>query len=235
MQREHRRVLQEVWAQRSKDTILKSPRELVILASIIEKETGRSDERPRVSGVFHNRLERKMRLESDPTIIYGLTDGKGVLNRAITRADIEQVTPYNTYRISGLPPGPIANPGRAALEAAANPSRTSDLFFVADGTGGHAFAETYAQHSRNVDRWRQIEVQRRREEAQGPRPEAQPSRPTNATPGEPETTGRIESVPAPAAPGFEAPLRRASDGQSFAAPAAPAARSGGEALRPLVD
>ena len=157
MERAQRQVLQEVWSRRSPDLPLKSPADLVILASIVEKETGRADERTRVASVFVNRLNRNMRLESDPTIIYGIVGGKGSLGRPIMANEIRQPTPYNTYVINGLPPGPIANPGRAAIEAAANPSRTRDIFFVADGTGGHAFAETLEQHNRNVVRWRQLE------------------------------------------------------------------------------
>ena len=130
---------------------------MVTLASIVEKETGKADERPRVAGVFVNRLEKHMRLDSDPTIVYGLVLGKGTLGRSITKADLNQPTPYNTYIIDGLPPGPICNPGKAALEAVANPARSKDLYFVADGTGGHAFAETLDQHQKNVARWRQIE------------------------------------------------------------------------------
>lgn len=162
MQREQKRLVNEIWNRRAKDlTTIKNPRELVTLASIVEKETGRADERNRVAGVFHNRLEKKMRLQSDPTITYGIVGGKpGGLGRPISRADIDRPTPYNTYTINGLPPGPIANPGRASMEATANPSRTKELFFVADGTGGHAFAETLEQHNRNVMRWRQIEAQR---------------------------------------------------------------------------
>ena len=129
----------------------------MILASVVEKETGRADERSRVASVFINRLMKRMKLQSDPTIVYGLVGGKGTLGRGIMRSEIETATPYNTYVIEGLPPGPIANPGRAALEAVANPSRTKDLYFVADGSGGHAFAETYDQHQRNVARWRQLE------------------------------------------------------------------------------
>lgn len=159
MTAEHRRVLAEVWQRRVPDLPLKTPADLVILASIVEKETGRSDERTRVASVFVNRLNRNMKLESDPTIIYGLTSGKGALGRPILASEIRQPTPYNTYVINGLPPGPISNPGRASLEAVAMPSKTRDLFFVADGTGGHAFAETYEQHQRNVLRWRQIESQ----------------------------------------------------------------------------
>jgi UPF0755 protein len=160
MASEQRRVLNEIWNRRAKDLPLRNPRELVTLASIVEKETGRADERPRVASVFFNRLEKKMRLQSDPTIVYGLVGGKATLGRPISRADIDRPTAYNTYTIPALPPGPIANPGRAAMEASANPSRTRDLFFVADGTGGHVFAETLEQHNRNVARWRQIEAQR---------------------------------------------------------------------------
>lgn len=161
MTRDQRRILGEVWGKRPADLPIKTPQELVILASIVEKETGRADERPRVAGVFINRLNRKMKLQSDPTIVYGLVGGKGTLGRGIARAEITQATPYNTYVIDGLPPGPIANPGRAALEAVVNHSRTKDLYFVADGSGGHAFAETLEQHNRNVVRWRQVETARR--------------------------------------------------------------------------
>jgi UPF0755 protein len=161
-----KRLLQEVWERRSPDLPIKSAEELVTLASIVEKETGKADERTRVAGVFINRLARRMRLESDPTIIYGLVGSKGTLGRQLSRADKAQLTPYNTYVIFGLPPGPIANPGRASLEAAANPSRTRELYFVADGTGGHVFAETYDQHLKNVGRWRDIEREQREAEAQ---------------------------------------------------------------------
>ncbi len=151
------KAIEEVWKGRATDLPIKSPGEMVTLASIVEKETGKADERPRVAGVFINRLEKHMRLESDPTIVYGLALGKGTLGRSITKADLNQSTPYNTYIIDGLPPGPICNPGKAALEAVANPARSKDLYFVADGTGGHVFAETFDQHQRNVAHWRQIE------------------------------------------------------------------------------
>ena len=157
MQEDQKRVLDQVWARRAADIPLRSSFELLTLASIVEKETGKADERPRVAGVFINRLTKRMRLQSDPTIVYGLVGGKGTLGRGILRSEVERPTLYNTYQIDGLPPGPIANPGRAALEAVANPSRTRDLYFVADGTGGHVFAETLEQHQRNVTRWRQIE------------------------------------------------------------------------------
>ena len=143
MQQAHRHLLQEVWEHRMADLPVRTPEQLVILASIVEKETGKADERSRVASVFVNRLKNKMRLQSDPTIIYGLTGGKGSLGRPILKSEIDQPTPYNTYVIDGLPPGPIANPGRASLEAAANPARTKDLYFVADGTGGHVFSENY--------------------------------------------------------------------------------------------
>ncbi len=154
------RLLQQIWARRSQDLPLRTPEELVILASIVEKETGKAEERPRVAGVFVNRLNRRMRLQSDPTIIYGIVGGRGALGRPILQSEIQRLTPYNTYQIDGLPPTPIANPGRAAMEAVANPVRHRDLFFVADGTGGHVFAETLEQHNRNVANWRRIERER---------------------------------------------------------------------------
>ena len=157
MQEDDRRTVEQIWARRAPDLPLRSPFDLVTLASIVEKETGKADERSRVAGVFINRLRKHMRLQSDPTIVYGLVAGQGTLGHSITRAELDRRTPYNTYQVDGLPPGPIDNPGRAALEAVANPSRTSDLYFVADGTGGHAFAETVDEHNKNVQRWRQIE------------------------------------------------------------------------------
>jgi len=158
MKKAQERRLAEIWSHRSDGLPLATPRDLVILASIVEKETGKADERPRVAAVFINRLKRGMRLETDPTVLYGIYGGKAWLeSRTITRADLASPNPYNTYRIQGLPPGPICNPGRAAMEAVANPSRTAELFFVADGTGGHVFAETLEEHNRNVARWRAIE------------------------------------------------------------------------------
>jgi UPF0755 protein len=159
MQQAQKRTLAEIWERRSPDVPLKSPDQLVTLASIVEKETGKPDERSRVAAVFVNRLRQKIKLQSDPTIIYGLVGGKGTLGRPIKRSEIIQPSPYNTYVIEGLPPAPISNPGRASLEAAANPARTRDLFFVADGTGGHAFTETYDQHQKNVAKLRAMEKQ----------------------------------------------------------------------------
>jgi UPF0755 protein len=157
MQQAQARVVQEVWERRMPDLPLRTPQQLVILASIVEKETGRPDERTRVAAVFVNRLKQRMKLQSDPTIIYGIAGGKATLGRPILKSEIEQHTPYNTYVIEGLPPGPISNPGRAALEAVASPARTKELYFVADGTGGHAFSETLEQHQRNVARLRALE------------------------------------------------------------------------------
>ncbi|MEA2994524.1 MAG: hypothetical protein QOG74_73 [Alphaproteobacteria bacterium] len=200
MQQGQRRVLQEIWDHRMADLPLKSPEQLVTLASIIEKETSRPEERTRVAAVFVNRLKQKIKLQSDPTIIYGLVGGKGTLGRPIMESEIRQPTPYNTYVIEGLPPGPIANPGRASLEAAANPARTKEIFFVADGTGGHAFAENYDQHQKNVERLRAIERQQRGESTAS----AVPAMPAGsaAQPGQPPTPAVKRSVarptPAPA-------------------------------------
>jgi UPF0755 protein len=169
-----------VWDRRNSDLPLKTPEQLVILASIIEKETGKPEERTRIAAVLANRLKQKMKLQSDPTIIYGLVFGKGALGHPLTKSEIAQPTPYNTYVIDGLPPGPIANPGRASIEAAANPARTKELYFVADGTGGHAFAESYDQHLKNVARLRAIEQDLR---GDAPAPDAQtPPSPTRAAP-----------------------------------------------------
>jgi UPF0755 protein len=168
MQAAQKRLVAEIWEHRNPDVPLKSPEQLVTLASIVEKETGKADERSRVAAVFANRLQKKMKLQSDPTIIYGLVGGKGTLGRPIKRSEISQPSPYNTYAIDGLPPGPIANPGRASLEAAANPARTRDLFFVADGTGGHAFSESLDAHQKNVAKLRTIEKQTQNDRAELP-------------------------------------------------------------------
>ena len=155
----HDDALDELWATRARNLPIATKADAVILASIVEKETGIADERPRVASVFVNRLRRGMRLESDPTIIYGVSQGRP-LGRGITRSELDRATAYNTYKIDGLPPTPIANPGRAAIAAVLNPPQTNELFFVADGTGGHAFAATLAEHQRNVARWREIERSR---------------------------------------------------------------------------
>ena len=157
-------ILAEAWANRVDGLPLASPEEALILASIIEKETGVAEERRQVASVFVNRLNRGMRLQTDPTVIYGVTQGKGVLGRGLRQSELRGETPWNTYVIEGLPPTPIANPGRASIEAALDPDDTPFVFFVADGTGGHAFAETLEEHNRNVAVWRRIEAER---EAQG--------------------------------------------------------------------
>ena len=240
MQRDQRRVLNEIWAKRGKDIPVKTPNDLVILASVIEKETGRADERSRVAGVFVNRLNKSMKLQSDPTIVYGLVGGKGTLGRGITRADINSQTPYNTYVINGLPPTPIANPGRASMEAAANPSRTRDLFFVADGTGGHAFAETLEQHNRNVARWRQIEDQRDAAAAA-----AAASGQPQPLPVAPQAPGAVPAVPMvppgtrgdAGGRGDTSPTGSVGAASAFAAPGARAGRDAteGTALDPLAN
>jgi len=158
------KLLAQAWPSRSAKLPFSTPYEALILASIVEKETGVASERPQVASVFVNRLKKRMRLQSDPTIIYGLVGGKGVMDRPILKSDISKPTRYNTYRIDGLPPTPIANPGKAAIEAVLNPAATNYLFFVADGTGGHAFATSLAEHNQNVSRWRRLELQRKQAE-----------------------------------------------------------------------
>jgi UPF0755 protein len=212
MQAAQKRIVAEIWERRSPDVPLKSPEQLVTLASIVEKETGKADERGRVAAVFANRLRQKIKLQSDPTIIYGLVGGKGTLGRPIKRSEITQPSPYNTYVIEGLPPGPIANPGRASLEAAANPSRTRDLFFVADGTGGHSFSESLGEHQKNVAKLRTLEKQIQNDRAE-PAEDAAPA-----------------AMPAPAAPAPAADAAPATPAKPAKKPAVPrtppAARQG---------
>lgn len=161
------RILAQLWAERAPDLPYDTPEEALIMASIVEKETGVADERPQVASVFINRLERGMRLQTDPTVIYGITLGQGVLGRGLRQSELRRETPYNTYVIDGLPPTPIANPGALSIRAALNPDKTDYVFFVADGTGGHAFAVTLEEHNRNVARWREIERQQGQENATG--------------------------------------------------------------------
>src|SRR5471032_2870699 len=216
MQQTQKRVLAEIWERRNPDIPVKTPEQLVTLASIVEKETGKADERSRVAAVFVNRLRQKIKLQSDPTIIYGLVGGKGTLGRPIKRSEIQQPSPYNTYVVDGLPPGPIANPGRASLEAAANPARTRDLFFVADGTGGHAFTETYDQHQKNVAKLRVMEKQIQNdtvEPADDAPPPAAAGTPSDASPA--TTTAKPA---APKKPARSAAPARQGAAQSTAAP-----------------
>jgi UPF0755 protein len=165
MQAESRKLFEKVWAQRKTNLPFKTWEEALVLASIVEKETGRNDERERVAAVFVNRLRQKMRLNSDPTILYGIGGGKTVWNRPILKSEIAQKTVHNTYQIDGLPPTPICNPGKAAIEAVLNPADTKDLYFVADGSGGHVFAETLKDHNANVQKWRVIEKETRTKNA----------------------------------------------------------------------
>ena len=206
MQQTQKRVLAEIWERRNPDVPIKSPEALVTLASIVEKETGKADERSRVAAVFVNRLRQKIKLQSDPTIIYGLVGGKGTLGRPIKRSEITQPSPYNTYVIEGLPPGPIANPGRASLEAAANPARTRDLFFVADGTGGHAFTETYDQHQKNVAKLRTLEKQIQNDTVE-PAEEAAAPAPAAGAPADSNPTATTAKPTAPKKPAESPPAR----------------------------
>lgn len=178
MQADQRRFIAAIWDKRQPGLPFQSIEQALVLASIVEKETGRADERERVAAVFVNRMRAKMRLQSDPTIIYGIVGGQGSLGRPITRADIDTRTPYNTYQIDGLPPTPIANPGRATIQAVLNPAKTQDLYFVADGTGGHTFSATLRDHNAAVRTWRQIEREARARQAA-----AGNTAPTSAGPG----------------------------------------------------
>ena len=226
MQQTQKRVLAEIWERRNPDLPVKSPEQLVTLASIIEKETSKADERSRVAAVFVNRLRQKMKLQSDPTIIYGLVGGKGTLGRPIKRSEIQQPSPYNTYVVDGLPPGPIANPGGASLEAAANPARTRDLFFVADGSGGHSFTETYDQHQKNVVKLRAIEKQIQNDTVEPAAEEAQP-----ATAGAPADTNPTATTTRPAAAKRPA---RAAPPAAPAVPPAPGRQGAAQSTTPSV-
>jgi UPF0755 protein len=156
MEEAMRATLDDLWSRRAEGLPFRTRREALILASIVDKETGVADERDKVAAVFINRLRRGMRLQADPTVIYGLTEGDGALGRELNRVDWEHDSAYNTYQVDGLPPGPIGNPGRASIEAVLRPANVDYLYFVADGSGGHAFARTLAEHNRNVAQWRKI-------------------------------------------------------------------------------
>jgi len=159
MERAMQRTLAELWARRSTDCPVATPDQAVILASIVEKETGKAAERPMIAGVYCNRLKIGMKLDADPTVIYPVTKGKP-LGRRILRSELNADNGYNTYRRSGLPEGPIANPGKASIAAVLHPAQTKALYFVADGSGGHAFAETLAEQNANVAKWYAIRRQR---------------------------------------------------------------------------
>ena len=213
MQQTQKRVLAEIWERRNPDIPVKTPEQLVTLASIVEKETGRADERSRVAAVFVNRLRQKIKLQSDPTIIYGLVGGRGYRQGLCMKASAGTQNWSNTYVVEGLPPGPIANPGRASLEAAANPARTRDLFFVADGTGGHAFTETYDQHQKNVAKLRTMEKQIQNDTVE-PADDAQP--PPAGTPV--DAAAPTAKPAAPKKPARNAAPARQGAAQSTAAP-----------------
>ncbi len=220
-------LLTGLWEKRNPAIGLASKEEALTLASIVEKETGVAAERPVIASVFMNRLKKGMRLQSDPTIIYGIAGGKGKLDRALTRADIDAPTPYNTYRIDGLPPGPIANPGRAALEAVLNPPETPYFYFVANGTGGHAFAATLEEHNGNVKKWRQIAGNAAAAAAaEAETPEATPEQPATAT-TPPAAVAPSETLdppkpalPEPAVPEAAAPVTEAAKPPETPAPEA---------------
>ncbi len=167
MQARQTQVLADLWAARADGLPYDTPEEALVMASIVEKETGIAGERRQVASVFINRLRQGMKLQTDPTVIYGVTKGQGALGRGLRQSELRRETPYNTYVIDGLPPTPIANPGRLSIEAALNPDVTKYLFFVADGSGGHVFAETLAEHNVNVAKWRAIEAQQGATDAGG--------------------------------------------------------------------
>jgi UPF0755 protein len=214
-----RRLVQEVWDRRASDLPLKSVDEFIILASIVEKETGKTDERPRVAAVFVNRLNKRVRLQSDPTIIYGLMGGKGALGRPLLRTELDEPNAYNTYQIDGLPPGPIANPGRASLEATAHPARTRDLYFVADGSGGHVFSENLDQHAKNVARWRDVGKQQQNSVPQ-PVPAATQQPQSNEQPKDPVQNAQDQIAPqtTPSTPVPQAKPQPAAAGAPLTSP-----------------
>ncbi|HVL21527.1 MAG TPA: endolytic transglycosylase MltG [Amaricoccus sp.] len=195
MQAAQKEILDAAWASRAPDLPLASEEELLTLASIVEKETGVEEERRRVAAVFINRLRRGMRLQTDPTVIYGITEGKGTLGRGLRASELAQATPFNTYVRAGLPPTPIANPGKAAIEAAANPEASDYIYFVADGSGGHAFARTLEEHNRNVATWRRIEAQQAQEARAAEAAAAQADAAAAEAAAAPDADGAVEGVP----------------------------------------
>jgi UPF0755 protein len=202
MQAAQKKLIETAWAERQEGLPVKSPQEALILASIVEKETGRNDERDRVAAVFVNRLRQNMKLQSDPTILYGLFLGKVAWGKPILRSEIQSNTAHNTYVIPSLPPTPICNPGRATIEATLRPAATRELFFVADGKGGHTFAETLKDHNANVVRWRQVEKERAARAGAGA-----------AAPTVSGGTGAAEAATEPAAPAGAQPAAQPAAAQ----------------------
>lgn len=211
MQGEMQRFLASAWERRQPSLPIATPEEAIIFASIVEKETGRADERGRVAAVFMNRIRKGMRLQSDPTVIYGIVGGQGSLGRSITRTDLDTKTSHNTYQIPRLPPTPICNPGRSAIEASLNPPTTTDLYFVADGTGGHTFSDTLKEHNSAVSTWRKVERERKKES------EAAASTPSNpdalpilnaAQPSASPAAQAAPSAKAPAGAAVPLPVRK---------------------------
>ena len=206
MRNDMQKAMATLWDDRDPDLPVRSVEELVTFASIVEKETGRPDERDRVAAVFYNRLKKSMRLQSDPTIIYGIVGGQGILGRSITKADIDAKSPYNTYQINGLPPGPICNPGKSAILAALHPAKTADLYFVADGSGGHTFSETLKEHNSAVQKWRAVEKQSKAKQGAGDTSDQDADTapiPQNSKPGpvSTKTQKSAKAAPLPAAAG----------------------------------
>jgi UPF0755 protein len=225
MAAEQRKLVEKAWDQRRKDLPLKRPEDAIILASIVEKESGRNDERGRVAAVFVNRLRQNMRLQSDPTIVYGLLGGQAVWSRAILKTEIAQKTSHNTYQIDGLPPTPICNPGRAAIEAVLNPADTKELYFVADGAGGHIFAETLKDHNANVLKWRAVEKEiKAKIEAKAAAAATPGDTPTTAAPAAKTTRAVIRTAPPPKGQ----PATQAKGPDAKAQPAPAAAQPGSE-------
>ncbi len=196
------KLLDQEWTRVPPDNgVITTKNDLVTLASIVEKETGVAEERPLVASIFMNRLKQHMRLQSDPTVIYGIVGGKGKLDHPILRSELETATPYNTYTIDGLPPGPIANPGKAAIEAVLEPAKANYLYFVANGSGGHAFAATLEEHNTNVKKWRALngEVETPSQPAAPalavkPAPPAAPAVVTPASAPPPDVAGKPAAV-----------------------------------------
>ncbi len=224
MRVEQKRLLAKIWDKRRRNLPVETVSDAIVLASIVEKETGRADERERVASVFVNRLKKRMRLQSDPTIIYGIAPGQGSLGRPITRSDIDTKTVYNTYQIEGLPPTPICNPGRPAIEAVLNPAQTNDLYFVADGEGGHSFSETLKGHNAAVATWRKVEKEMRaKQELQAA------ATPAAATGAAAPKENVVTTIPAPpvdpakAADGGDGPAVEEPTAQPAPAPATKAA------------